>query len=209
MHYVWFKNCHPTLSRVFQPKLGRVLHILYSCVFLWLSSQEPCKIIFSFTSELLFWEGAESLLTISCAGWDLAEHGKAWGDDGRDWLCRLKQGFLSETQQKNLSSLRLKRKIYLFYLAGSSRRFDSGCLWEGLASLQVPPRCRSIVRALHHHKLGRTAWPSLQQVRRFLAEVLKGLHGAFLQLDAPKLDSELIHWVFRVVRSPPSWCLAY
>nr|KAF6437391.1 damage specific DNA binding protein 2 [Molossus molossus] len=46
---------------------------------------------------------------------------------------------------------------------GSSRRFDSNCLWEGLASQQVPPRCRSIVRALHHHKLGRTAWPSLQQ----------------------------------------------
>eukprot|EP00071_Canis_lupus_P027621 XP_022261178.1 DNA damage-binding protein 2 isoform X2 [Canis lupus familiaris] len=46
---------------------------------------------------------------------------------------------------------------------GSSRRFDSGCLWAGLASLQVPPSCSSIVRALHHHKLGKAAWPSLQQ----------------------------------------------
>ncbi|XP_054443020.1 DNA damage-binding protein 2 [Pteronotus mesoamericanus] len=46
---------------------------------------------------------------------------------------------------------------------GSSRRSDSGCLREGLATLQVPPRCTSIVRALHHHKLGSTAWPALQQ----------------------------------------------
>uniref|UniRef100_A0A673TG25 DNA damage-binding protein 2 n=1 Tax=Suricata suricatta TaxID=37032 RepID=A0A673TG25_SURSU len=46
---------------------------------------------------------------------------------------------------------------------GSSRRFDSGCVWAGLASLQVPPSCISIVRALHHHKLGKAAWPSLQQ----------------------------------------------
>ncbi|KAF6102943.1 damage specific DNA binding protein 2 [Phyllostomus discolor] len=46
---------------------------------------------------------------------------------------------------------------------GSSRRSDSGCPREGLASLQVPPHCRSIIRALHHHKLGRTTWPSLQQ----------------------------------------------
>lgn len=66
----------------------------------------------------------------------------------------------------------------LFCLAGPSRRFDSGCLWAGLASLRVPPPC-SIVRALHQHKLGTAAWPSLQQVRRFLAEELKGLHGAF------------------------------
>uniref|UniRef100_A0A8C6D0L4 DNA damage-binding protein 2 n=1 Tax=Moschus moschiferus TaxID=68415 RepID=A0A8C6D0L4_MOSMO len=47
---------------------------------------------------------------------------------------------------------------------GSSRRFDSGCLWAGLASLQVPPLCSSIVRALHQHKLGTAAWPSLQQI---------------------------------------------
>ncbi|KAF6102945.1 damage specific DNA binding protein 2 [Phyllostomus discolor] len=47
---------------------------------------------------------------------------------------------------------------------GSSRRSDSGCPREGLASLQVPPHCRSIIRALHHHKLGRTTWPSLQQI---------------------------------------------
>ncbi|XP_037378243.1 DNA damage-binding protein 2 isoform X1 [Talpa occidentalis] len=47
---------------------------------------------------------------------------------------------------------------------GSSRRFDSGCLWTGLASLQVPPPCSSIIRALHHHKLGKTPWPSLLQV---------------------------------------------
>ncbi|XP_058544899.1 DNA damage-binding protein 2 isoform X1 [Neofelis nebulosa] len=46
---------------------------------------------------------------------------------------------------------------------GSSRRFDSGCLWAGLASLQVPPSYTSVVRALHHHKLGKAAWPSLQQ----------------------------------------------
>lgn len=46
---------------------------------------------------------------------------------------------------------------------GASRRFDSGRLWVELASLQVPPPCRSIVRALHHHKLGKGAWPSLQQ----------------------------------------------
>nr|XP_014334665.1 PREDICTED: DNA damage-binding protein 2 isoform X2 [Bos mutus] len=45
---------------------------------------------------------------------------------------------------------------------GSSRRFDSG-LWAGLASLRVPPLCSSIVRALHQHKLGTAAWPSLQQ----------------------------------------------
>ncbi|XP_036181882.1 DNA damage-binding protein 2 isoform X2 [Myotis myotis] len=47
---------------------------------------------------------------------------------------------------------------------GCSRRSDSGCLRERLTSLQVPPQCRSIVRALHHHKLGRTAWPSLQKI---------------------------------------------
>ncbi|XP_035960971.1 DNA damage-binding protein 2 isoform X3 [Halichoerus grypus] len=52
---------------------------------------------------------------------------------------------------------------------GSSRRFASGCLWAGLASLQVPPSC-SIVRALHHHKLGNAVRPSLQQ----------GLQQAFL-----------------------------
>ncbi|XP_023384534.1 DNA damage-binding protein 2 isoform X2 [Pteropus medius] len=47
---------------------------------------------------------------------------------------------------------------------GSSRRFDSGCLWAGLASLQVSPPCRNIVRALYHHKVGKAAWPSLQQI---------------------------------------------
>lgn len=92
----------------------------------------------------------------------------------------------------------------MFCLAGSSRRFDSGCLWAGLASLQVPPPCRSVVRALHHHKLGKAAWPSLQQVRHFLAELLKGLlKGAVLQLDAPKLDARLVQWFVRVVRSHP------
>lgn len=90
-----------------------------------------------------------------------------------------KQGFLSEISAGN-SSVREKREenMCLFCLAGSSRRFDSGCLWAGLASLQVPPPY-SIVRALHQHKLGNTAWPSLQQVRRFLAEVLRGLPGTF------------------------------
>ena len=73
-----------------------------------------------------------------------------------------------------------EENMCLFCLAGSSRRFDSGCLWAGLASLQVPPSCSSIVRALHHHKLGKAAWPSLQQVRRFQAEVLKGLPGTLL-----------------------------
>ncbi|VTJ77588.1 Hypothetical predicted protein [Marmota monax] len=47
--------------------------------------------------------------------------------------------------------------------SGSSRRYDSGCLWAGLASLQVPPPSSSIVRALHQYKLGKAAWPSLQQ----------------------------------------------
>uniref|UniRef100_A0A8C3YQN4 DNA damage-binding protein 2 n=1 Tax=Catagonus wagneri TaxID=51154 RepID=A0A8C3YQN4_9CETA len=47
---------------------------------------------------------------------------------------------------------------------GSSRRFDSGCLWAGLASLQVPPPFSSIIRALHHYKLGKASWPSLQQI---------------------------------------------
>ncbi|XP_040115106.1 DNA damage-binding protein 2 isoform X4 [Oryx dammah] len=46
---------------------------------------------------------------------------------------------------------------------GSSRRFDSGCLWAGLASLRVSPLCSSVIRALHQHKLGTAAWPSLQQ----------------------------------------------
>lgn len=67
----------------------------------------------------------------------------------------------------------------LFCLAGSSRRLDSGCLWAELASLQVPPLCSSIIRALHQQKLGKASWSSLQQVRRFLAEVRKGLPGAF------------------------------
>lgn len=66
-----------------------------------------------------------------------------------------------------------EENMCLFCLAGSSRRFDSGCLWAGLASLQVPPSYTNIVRALHHHKLGKAAWPSLQQVRHFLAEVLE------------------------------------
>ncbi|XP_020034722.2 DNA damage-binding protein 2 isoform X2 [Castor canadensis] len=47
--------------------------------------------------------------------------------------------------------------------SGSSRRGDSGCLWAGLASLQVPPPCSSIIRDLYRHKLGEAAWPSLQQ----------------------------------------------
>lgn len=106
--------------------------------------------------------------------------------------------------EKSLSEIGAEN-ICLFCLAGPSRRFDSGCLWAGLASLRVPPPC-SIVRALHQHKLGTAAWPSLQQVRRFLAEELKGLHGAFffLLLDGPKLDAGLVQWVGGVVRSPPS-----
>ncbi|XP_008572916.1 PREDICTED: DNA damage-binding protein 2 [Galeopterus variegatus] len=47
--------------------------------------------------------------------------------------------------------------------SGSSRKSDSSCLWEGLASRRVPPSCCSIIRALHQHKLGKGAWPSLQQ----------------------------------------------
>ncbi|XP_062948575.1 DNA damage-binding protein 2 isoform X2 [Cynocephalus volans] len=48
--------------------------------------------------------------------------------------------------------------------SGSSRKSDSNCLWEGLASRRVPPSCCSIIRALHQHKLGKGAWPSLQQI---------------------------------------------
>lgn len=80
----------------------------------------------------------------------------------------------------------------LFCLAGSSRRFDSGCLWAGLASLRVPPLCSSIVRALHQHKLGTAAWPSLQQVRRFLAEEFRGLYGAFLSCLV--LQNQMLGW---------------
>ncbi|XP_012644647.1 DNA damage-binding protein 2 [Microcebus murinus] len=47
--------------------------------------------------------------------------------------------------------------------SGSGRGCDSGCLWAGLGSLQVPPPCHSIIRAFHQYKLGRAAWPSLQQ----------------------------------------------
>ncbi|XP_053416339.1 DNA damage-binding protein 2 [Nycticebus coucang] len=47
--------------------------------------------------------------------------------------------------------------------SGSSRRCDSDCLWAGSGSLQVPPPCHSIVRTLHQYRLGRAAWPSLQQ----------------------------------------------
>ncbi|XP_069888515.1 DNA damage-binding protein 2 isoform X1 [Dipodomys merriami] len=55
---------------------------------------------------------------------------------------------------------------------GCSRRCESDCLWEGLASLQVPPSCSSlqlppscssIVRDLYQHRLDEAAWPSLQQ----------------------------------------------
>lgn len=82
------------------------------------------------------------------------------------------QGFLFRISAKKTQKpfLRLERKISMLYLAGCSRRLDSGCLWEKLTSLQVPPPCGSIVRALHQHKLGRTDWPSLQKVRHFLAE---------------------------------------
>lgn len=90
--------------------------------------------------------------------------------------------FLSEIRGENMC---------LFHLAGSNRRFDSGCLWAGLASLQVSPPCRNIVRALHHHKVGKAAWPSLQQVRSFLAEVLKGLHGCLFITGCSKFR----HWI--------------
>ncbi|XP_002709135.2 DNA damage-binding protein 2 [Oryctolagus cuniculus] len=43
------------------------------------------------------------------------------------------------------------------------RRSDSDCLPAGLPGLQDPQPCSSLVRALHQHRLGRTAWPSLQQ----------------------------------------------
>ncbi|KAM5248410.1 DNA damage-binding protein 2 [Ctenodactylus gundi] len=46
---------------------------------------------------------------------------------------------------------------------GPSRRYESGCHRAGLASLQILPSGHSIIRALHQHKLGKTAWPSLQQ----------------------------------------------
>uniref|UniRef100_A0A2I3HDE5 DNA damage-binding protein 2 n=1 Tax=Nomascus leucogenys TaxID=61853 RepID=A0A2I3HDE5_NOMLE len=47
--------------------------------------------------------------------------------------------------------------------SGPSRRCDSDCLWAGLAGPQILPPCRSIVRTLHEHKLGRASWPSVQQ----------------------------------------------
>ncbi|XP_055210868.1 DNA damage-binding protein 2 isoform X2 [Gorilla gorilla gorilla] len=47
--------------------------------------------------------------------------------------------------------------------SGPSRRCDSDCLWAGLAGPQILPPCRSIVRTLHQHKLGRASWPSVQQ----------------------------------------------
>lgn len=46
---------------------------------------------------------------------------------------------------------------------GPGRRYDSGCVQAGLASLQVPKVGSNIVRVLHQHKLGVAAWPSLQQ----------------------------------------------
>lgn len=80
----------------------------------------------------------------------------------------------------------------LFCLAGSSEDLTLGCLWAGLASLRVLPLCSSIVRALHQHKLGTAAWPSLQQVRRFLAEEFRGLYSLPVA-RAPKLDAGLVH----------------
>uniref|UniRef100_A0A8D1Z5C8 DNA damage-binding protein 2 n=1 Tax=Sus scrofa TaxID=9823 RepID=A0A8D1Z5C8_PIG len=70
------------------------------------------------------------------------------------WDVSAEKSLLSENEAENMC---------LFCLAGSSRRSDSGCLWAGLASLRVPAPCSSIIRALHHYKLGRTSWPSLQQ----------------------------------------------
>lgn len=97
------------------------------------------------------------------------------------------QGLLSEiSAEKPFLSEIGGENMCLFHLAGSSR-FDSGCLRAGLASLQVSPPCRNIVRALHHHKVGKAAWPSLQQVRSFLAEVLKGLHGCLFITGCSKL----------------------
>ncbi|XP_055990191.1 DNA damage-binding protein 2 isoform X1 [Sorex fumeus] len=47
---------------------------------------------------------------------------------------------------------------------GSSGKFDSGCLWAGLASLQVPPLpSNSIIKALQHRKLGQAVQQALQQ----------------------------------------------
>ncbi|XP_010610740.1 DNA damage-binding protein 2 isoform X3 [Fukomys damarensis] len=46
---------------------------------------------------------------------------------------------------------------------GPNRRYDSGCLWAGLASMQVPEVGSSIIRVLHQHKLGKAAWPTIQQ----------------------------------------------
>lgn len=177
-------------------------------LFLWLSSQKPGKITFSFISDLLFWGRGRIpihylFLALGETEQTMERPSEVMGGIGyAKWN---NKAFFPGFQQKNLSSLRLEGKISLFYLAGCSRRSDSGSLREGLTGLQVPPQCRSIVRALHHHKLGRTAWPSLQKVRRFLAEMHKGLHGAFVQLDASKLDAELVH---RVVISPLPWCLA-
>ncbi|XP_007955739.1 DNA damage-binding protein 2 [Orycteropus afer afer] len=46
---------------------------------------------------------------------------------------------------------------------GSGRKCDSACLWAGLANLQVPPPCSSIVRVLHQRQLGQATCPTLQQ----------------------------------------------
>lgn len=67
----------------------------------------------------------------------------------------------------------------LFCLVGFSRRFDLGCFWAELVSLQVSLLCSSIVRVLYQQKLGKVFWLFLQQVRRFLVEVRKGLRGVF------------------------------
>lgn len=60
----------------------------------------------------------------------------------------------------------------------SSRTCESCCLLAELSSLQIPSRSSSIVRDLYQHKLGKATWSSLQQVRCFLSDVLKG-HIAF------------------------------
>lgn len=177
-------------------------------LFLWLSSQKPGKLTFGFISELVFWGGGQIPIHYLFLALGETEQTKERPSEVMGGVGCAKwnnKAFFPGFQQKNLSSLRLERKISLFYLAGCSRS-DSDCFRERLTSLQVPPQCKSIVRTLHHHKLGGTIWPSLQKVRCLLAEVRKGLHGAFLQLDASKLDAELVHWV---VISPLPWCLAY
>lgn len=117
-------------------------------------------------------------------------------------------------QGENLSWVwRGKRVCMRSFLAVSNRKCGSCCLLAELSSLQIPPRSSSIIKDLYHHKLGKATWPSLQQVRCFLSEVLKGfqLLQALTRLRRKKKQKKKpigsadcqngqVSWL---------WCLAY